>query len=47
MFYCATDPSRDVRVLQDKRRIVASVQDGKVWKAPEPVPAEVRAYAGA
>lgn len=41
------DPATDVRVLQDSSRIVAIVQDGKFWKAPEPVPAELRAYAEA
>ena len=36
------DPSRDVRVLQDKKRLVAIMKDGKFHKAPENLGAGLR-----
>ena len=36
------DPIADVRVLQDKKRIVAIMKDGKFHKAPEMTPAGMR-----
>lgn len=39
------DPLADVRVLQDKRRLVGIMQDGKFHKDPAMQPAGARAYA--
>ena len=36
------DPSKDVRILQDKERLLAIMQDGRFHKRPDPQPAERR-----
>src|SRR3546814_17640665 len=36
------DPASDVRVLQDKSRLVAIMKDGKFHKAPDGLAAELR-----
>ncbi len=36
------DPLSDVRILQDKNRLVAIMKDGKFHKAPENLPMGMR-----